>query len=67
VGGLRAEARLDVTRIEAGVSSEEMLTVYRENTARTHALEVSGSPTLYIDGRKHPVWLFRNKVKGQCR
>ena len=58
---------LDVARIAAGVDSDEMVAVYRDNTARTHALEVSGSPTLYIDGRKHPVWVFRNKVKGQCR
>lgn len=58
---------LDVKRIADAVDSEETLAQYRENTARTHALEITGSPTLYIDGREHPVWVFRNKVKGQCR
>jgi hypothetical protein len=58
---------LDVGRVARAVDSDATLDLYRENTARTAELGVTGSPTLYIDRREHPVWVFRDKIKGQCR
>lgn len=65
--GCARKLGLDVDRVTRAVESDTTLDLYRENTARTEELGVTGSPTLYIDGREHPVWVFRDKVKGQCR
>jgi len=58
---------INTSKINQIVRSEEGVRLYRTNIQRAHELDIPASPTLLIDGRKHNVWIFRNKVKGVCR
>ncbi len=58
---------IDTSKIDAIVHSEAGARLYRANIQRTHELEIHASPTLLIDGRKHDVWVFQNKVRGVCQ